>query len=112
MIAGYMFTQKTPPNAMLKKCYLPILAILSVSILMVSCTGKRSEKPRILVFAKTGGFHHSSIPNGIKAIEDLGMSSGFDVDTTTDANQFQEDTLKKYAALVFLHTTGDLLSGN
>src|ERR1700722_14555269 len=97
---------------MLKKTVLPILALCSLVILISSCTQKRSEKPRILVFSKTAGFHHSSIPVGIKAIQDLGAANGFDVDTTTDAMMFQEDTLKKYSALVFLNSTGDLLEGN
>lgn len=86
--------------------------LCSLIVLITSCTHKRSEKPRILVFSKTAGFHHASIPAGIKAIQDLGAANGFDVDTTTDAAMFEEDTLKKYATLVFLSTTGDLLSGN
>ena len=49
---------------------------------------------------------------GIKAIQDLGLKNGFEVDTTTDANKFAEDSLKKYAALIFLSSTGELLSGN
>jgi len=95
---------------MLKKLSLPILFLSGLIIFITSCNHQRSEKPRILVFSKTAGFHHSSIPVGIKAIQDLGAANGFDVDTTTDASMFEEDTLKKYAALVFLNTTGDLLS--
>ena len=34
------------------------------------------------------------------------------MDTTTDDNKFAEDSLKKYAALIFLSTTGNILSGN
>ena len=66
----------------------------------------------MLVFSKTGGFHHESIPVGIKAIQALGLTNGFSVDTTTDAAKFVEDSLKKYAALVFLNSTGELLTGN
>ncbi|MBS1666745.1 MAG: ThuA domain-containing protein [Bacteroidetes bacterium] len=97
---------------MKNKLSLLTFLFLGLLISFVSCTHKRSEKPRVLIFAKTAGFHHSSIPVGIKAIQDLGAANGFDVDTTTDANLFQEDTLKKYAALIFLNSTGDLLSGN
>ena len=81
-------------------------------IALASCSGKRSSKPTILVFAKTGGYYHESIPIGIKAIQDLGEKNGFNVDTTTNANKFAEDSLKKYAALVFLSSTGELLTGN
>ncbi len=97
---------------MVKKTFSSVLVLCSLIVLISSCNQKRSEKPRILVFSKTAGFHHSSIPVGIKAIQDLGAANGFDVDTTTDANIFVEDTLKKYSTLVFLSSTGDLLEGN
>jgi cytochrome c len=59
----------------------------------------------ILVFSKTVNFRHSSIPNGQQAIIKLGAENGFDVDTTEDGAMFNEDTLNKYAAVVFLNTT-------
>lgn len=71
-----------------------------------------SEAPpvRVLIFCKTAGFHHNSIPAGIKAIERLGMQNGFRCDTTTDSLQFNKRNLKKYAAVIFLNTTGNVLN--
>ncbi len=84
--------------------------ISAVAIFLFSChPGKRSGKPRVLVFTKTMGFRHSSIPNGIAAIQKLGKENGFEVDSTEDATIFNEDSLKHYSAVVFLHTTGDIL---
>jgi type 1 glutamine amidotransferase len=40
----------------------------------------------------------------------LGSQNNFDVDTTTDAGQFTEETLQQYAAVVFLSTTGNVLN--
>ena len=68
-----------------------------------------SQQPRVLVFSKTAGFRHSSIPNGIAAIRKLGQENGFGVDTTEDANAFTQKNLSRYAAVVFLNTTGDVL---
>ncbi len=62
--------------------------------------------PRILIFCKTNGYHHASIANGIQALQQLAASNGFQVDTTTDSTQFRKKILKRYAALVFLSTTG------
>ena len=62
-----------------------------------------------MVFSKTAGFRHTSIPNGKAAIQKLGKENGFDVDTTEDPAVFTEDNLKKYAAVVFLNTTGNVL---
>ena len=82
------------------------LAFISIVLLCFSaCKGKRSDKPRVLVFSKTAGYHHASIPAGNAALMKLGSENGFDVDTTTNADWFIEDTLQKYAAVVFLNTT-------
>ena len=85
------------------------------SIILFACkdesTASRSGT-RILVFAKTAGFRHSSIPDGKAAIQKLGKENDFAVDTTEDAAVFTEDNLKKYAAVVFLNTTGNVLTTN
>ena len=67
-------------------------------------------KPRVLVFSKTAGYHHESIANGIAAIQKLGSENNFDVDTTIDATKFNDENLKKYNAIIFLSTTGDVLN--
>jgi cytochrome c len=64
---------------------------------------------RILVFAKTAGFRHSSIPAGKAAILRLGRENGFVVDTTEDASRFTPEGLAPYRAVVFLSTTGNVL---
>ncbi|HEV7347321.1 ThuA domain-containing protein [Telluribacter sp.] len=68
------------------------------------------EQPRILVFSKTAAFRHTSIEAGQKALMQLGKEKGFAVDTTEDASRFNEENLKKYQAVVFLSTTGDVLN--
>src|SRR5687768_12388765 len=82
--------------------------LLLLFFTIASCS-KRSGKARVLVFSKTAGYHHESIPDGIAAIQKLGSAHNFEVDTTTDAGWFQEDSLKKYAAVIFLSTTGNVL---
>ncbi|WCT11408.1 ThuA domain-containing protein [Mucilaginibacter jinjuensis] len=64
----------------------------------------------VLVFSKTAGFHHASIAAGIPAIIKLGQENGFNVDTTTNSALFTESNLKKYDAVIFLSTTGDVLN--
>ncbi len=84
------------------------MVLFAIVLVAFSCN-KREGKPRILVFSKTAGFYHESIVNGNNAIKQLGSSNAFDVDTTTNASFFTEDSLKKYSAIVFLNTTGDVL---
>ncbi|HEX8532076.1 MAG TPA: ThuA domain-containing protein, partial [Cytophagales bacterium] len=71
---------------------------------------RQKDVPKVLVFSKTKGFRHSSIPQGIAAIQKLGQEHNFTVDTTENAGRFTEDNLKQYAAVVFLSTTGDVLN--
>ncbi len=85
------------------------LMLLLLGIALWSCDSRKGD-PKVLVFSKTDGFYHSSIPEGVKAIQLLGEQNGFEVDTTSDANRFREELLKEYSAVVFLNTTGDVLN--
>src|SRR5690348_373077 len=87
-----------------------LLLLVAAACFYFSCSNKRSEKPRVLVFSLTKVFHHASIPNGIAAIQKLGQENGFDVDTTTNPDMFNDSTLKNYSAVIFLSTTGDVLN--
>ena len=87
-----------------------LLLLVASTCLYLSCNKKRSGKPRVLVFSKTSGYMHASIPKGIEAISKLGGENAFEVDTTKNADMFNDDTLKQYAAVIFLSTTGDVLN--
>ena len=63
---------------------------------------------RVLVFSKTAAFVHGSIKVGKLALIKLGAENNFTVDTSQDASIFTEENLKKYSAVVFLSTTGDM----
>lgn len=63
----------------------------------------------VLVFSRTEGYYHESIPDGIAAIQKLGSENGFQVDTTKDASKFTNENLRRYKAIVFLSTTQDVL---
>tara|TARA_B100000989_G_scaffold55249_2_gene37175 strand:+ start:585 stop:1367 length:783 start_codon:yes stop_codon:yes gene_type:complete len=65
---------------------------------------------RVLVFSKTEGFRHSSIPTGIAAITQLGQEYGFIVEATENAALFNFENLQKFEVIIFLSTTGDVLS--
>ena len=68
------------------------------------------KKPqKILVFTKTKGFYHKSIPAGVKSLMAMGVEKGIVVDTTSDASRFVYKELKGYDAIVFLSTTGNML---
>ena len=78
--------------------------------LLLIATTVASAQTRVLVFSKTAGFRHGSIGVGKIAMLKLGKENGYIVDTTEDASVFTEKNLKRYGAVVFLNTTGDVLN--
>ena len=72
----------------------------------------RPAQTRVLVFSRTLGYRHASIPDGIAAIEELGREHGFSVDSTEDAAAFTPANLSRYRVLVFLSSTGEVLEGS
>ena len=70
---------------------------------------KAPNGSRVLVFSRTKGFRHASIPDGIAAVQALGAAHGFAVEATEDATAFTDQSLGRFAAVVFMSTTGDVL---
>jgi cytochrome c len=66
----------------------------------------------ILVFSKTAGYRHDSIPVAREAILDIGMQRGWSVTFTEDATMIDSNRLKAFDAVVFLSTTGTILDKN
>lgn len=69
-------------------------------------------RPAVLVFSRTAGFRHSSIPAGITALQTLGEERDWTVTATEDPAVFSDAGLADYNVLVFLSTTGDILDAD
>ncbi|MBF8190128.1 ThuA domain-containing protein [Nonomuraea sp. K274] len=93
-----------------------LLAGVSAAIAVAACAFHASPAAAadapydVLVFSKTAGFRHDSIPTGIQAIRDLGAANSFTVTATEDAGVFTTANLAQYESVVFLSTTGDVLN--
>jgi type 1 glutamine amidotransferase len=103
----------TPMSGAVKRR--PVLGGLAGAAALAACGGpaespdpaapaRPSEAPDILVFSKTAGFRHESIPAGVQALREL-----FRIDATEDAHAFTADNLARYRAVVFLNTSGTIL---
>jgi cytochrome c len=90
------------------------LAALAVGAVAIGPTPRAATEatpaPRVLVFTKTAGFRHASIPVALRAVRELGRRHGLTVDATEDAGAFTTANLQRYEAVVFLLTTGDVLN--
>lgn len=73
-------------------------------------TSSVAQQFDVLVFTKTAGWHHESINAGVSAIQHLGKQHHFNVVWTENAPLvFKDEELAKFAVVVFLNTTGDVL---
>jgi len=92
------------------RCAYTFSTILFLLLAALAFSCKYEQPPaRILVFSKTEGFRHESISAGLAALQDLGAANSFVVEHTENAADFQAKNLCRYAAVVFLNTSGDVL---
>lgn len=73
-------------------------------------TGPTPDDPlSVLVFSKTNGYRHASIPDGIAMIEELGAEHGWQVTATEDSTAFRPARLMDVDVVLFLSTSGNVL---
>jgi type 1 glutamine amidotransferase len=65
--------------------------------------------PRALIFSKTAGFRHDSIPTAVAALQRVAEEQGMHADATEDAAAFTPQNLARYRVVIFASTTGDVL---
>ncbi|HAA87568.1 MAG TPA: hypothetical protein DCE22_04880, partial [Verrucomicrobiales bacterium] len=74
-----------------------------------SAPAKPAKARKVLVFSKTAGFRHGSIPTGVEAMKQISKSTGaFEVTATEDDSFFEPEKLKEFDAVIFLNTTGEV----
>lgn len=81
-----------------------------ILMLFFSSCNETDNKIRLLIFSKTDGYRHESIAAGKTALLKIGIDNNWEVDTTEDATAFTEENLKKYAIVIFLNTTENILN--
>ncbi|MCW2120734.1 ThuA domain-containing protein [Flavobacterium sp. 7A] len=97
-----------------------VLVLLTISsFLIYSCktanktnasASKVTDSKSILIFSKTAGFRHTSIPKGIAALQKMDEEQGWKMQFSEDANLFTPETLSNFQMVLFLNTTGDILN--
>jgi hypothetical protein len=68
-----------------------------------------SQAPRIMVYSRTAGYRHDSIPAGTEALRELGAEHGWTVRATEDPAE-RAAGLDGCRAVVFLSTSGEVLA--
>jgi cytochrome c len=106
----------SPPRRRTQRAFTALLtgalaaSLGTIATPATSAAAQPTEPFTALVFSKTAGFEHDSIPAGIAAIQGLAAEHGFEVDTTEDAAVFTDQNLAQYDVVIWLNTTGDVLN--
>jgi type 1 glutamine amidotransferase len=89
----------------------PKALLVLVLVLCFSATSFAQRKQfRVLLFSKTDGFHHESINEGVTAIKAMAERQFFSVSWQENASVFNDKELANYEAVIFLNTTGNILT--
>ncbi len=90
---------------------LPLLPLVFFTLLITTenYAQETSDQKNILIFTKTEGYRHASIPTGVEAVEKLAADNNMQTHHTEDAGIFTEEGLAEYDVILFLSTTGNIL---
>ncbi|WP_033211684.1 ThuA domain-containing protein [Kitasatospora phosalacinea] len=64
----------------------------------------------VLVYTRTTAYRHDSIPAGVAAMRELGEEHGFTIEPSEDPSVFTPASLNGRSAVVFLSTSGEVLT--
>ncbi|TLW91182.1 carbohydrate-binding protein [Saccharomonospora piscinae] len=78
-----------------------------LAVAALPATGQAQEAEfHALLFTKTEGYRHASIPAGISMFEDLAADNNFTFDHTEDSAVFNDDDLADYDVVIMFQTSG------
>ncbi|PWN93784.1 class I glutamine amidotransferase-like protein [Acaromyces ingoldii] len=84
-------------------------AVAVVLVAVASTTVDARQK--VLLYSRTAGYRHPSIPNAIAALEKLGQEHSFDTVHTENQEKFEsQDWLDQFDAVVFVSASGEALN--
>lgn len=82
--------------------------IYLATFLLICCQAATAQT--ILVFSKTNGYRHQSIETGIRTLDSLAQSLGYQIYFSEDSLDISAEKLNAVDVLIFLSTSGDILN--
>lgn len=86
------------------------LFLILAAVLSWKCRDNDDGRPRVLIFHKTEFYAHECLPAALAAVQEICARNGWKMETTEWGEDFTEENLSRYAAVVFLLTAGDVLA--
>ncbi|BEI81034.1 hypothetical protein CcaverHIS002_0201940 [Cutaneotrichosporon cavernicola] len=79
----------------------PIFALMSLALAI----------PRVLVYTRTLGYRHDSIPTAIATLSSNGPTHSIEFEFTEDPTQFADENLSRFDGIMFVSTSEEVLNG-
>ena len=79
------------------------------TLMTICCLSAYARPMNVLVFSRTAGFRHDSIPAGIMCLKTMAEKNGWRIASTEDSAFFSDGNLAEVDVTVWLMTTGDVL---
>ena len=88
-----------------------IAAVLAAVLMLLGippfvAAAKAAPEFRALLFTKTAGYRHDSIPNGVAMFQQLAAANNFEVVHTEDSAVFNDADLAGYDVVIMFQTSG------
>ena len=87
-----------------------LTTIIFLLMVMVFSAIAQDKSINVLVFSKTSGYRHNSIPAGLKMLSELATERKWILTSTENADLFTPDFLKTFDVVVFLNPTQEVLN--
>jgi len=84
--------------------------VLFAAVTLFFCSQTYSQQFNALLFTKTDGYHHESINDGVTAVKQLADRNFFTVEWHENAEVFNDKKLSEFDLIIFLSTTGNILT--
>ncbi len=95
---------------MIKKRMIIGLALLLLAFSSLGALAADNDDPiNILMFTKTAGFRHGSIPTAKAVMAEIAEAKGWGLTITEDSTYFTDQNLAQYDVVMFVSTTGSVL---
>ncbi|WP_220182726.1 ThuA domain-containing protein [Sphaerisporangium album] len=85
---------------------LPILLLLSLPVTTTAAGAQAAPAFRALLFSKTAGYRHDSIPAGVSMIQSLAAANNFEVVASEDSGVFTDANLATFNVVIMFQTSG------
>ena len=83
--------------------------LVQLLLLLTLFTSIEAKSIKLLVYSKTNGYRHKSIPAAKEALTMLAKDNNWEITFTEDSLSFNDyKSLKRYNAIVFVMTTGKI----